>query len=106
MRASWDVDGPDAAGVHVVVRDEIDLDVAEDFRRDIGRWLADGHAVDLDLGAVTFMDSAGLRSLMRLHLDHGGAMRIGRVSDTVARLFDVAGVSALLRGPGGDAGHG
>lgn len=106
MRGSWQADELEGPGRRVVVRGDIDLDVAEAFHDDVARWL-DGGPVAVDLTDVTFMDSAGLRSLMRLHLVHGPAMQVGRVSDTVARLFEMAGVAALLGLHGGrDGGDG
>ena len=57
---------------------------------------ASGRTLGIDLSRVGFMDSAGLRSLMRLHLDHAGAVAISKVSPPVARLFEVAGVAEWL----------
>jgi anti-sigma B factor antagonist len=58
-----------------------------------------GHAVAVDLAEVTFMDSTGLTALMDAHLaarDNGWVFEIRRASPAVRRVFELAGVNALL----------
>lgn len=45
----------------------------------------------LDLGAVGFIDSGGLRSLLQLHITHqrGGGLRLRNLSDPAALLLEV-----------------
>jgi anti-anti-sigma factor len=80
--------------------------VEDALRLDLERFLDRGRPVRVDLRGVTFMDSAGLRSLMRLHLAHGAALQIDGVSEPVGRLFAVAGIGHVLMGSAGGATHG
>ncbi|WP_432984444.1 STAS domain-containing protein [Dactylosporangium sp. CA-233914] len=48
--------------------------------------------VDLDLTAVTFMDSTGLQVLVAADTDVGGGLRITGASPTVYRLLELTGV--------------
>jgi anti-sigma B factor antagonist len=63
------------------------------------RFRRQGHAVTVDLAEVTFMDSTGLTTLMDAHLAaraNGWTFGIRRASRAVRRVFDLAGVDALL----------
>ena len=56
--------------------------------------------LDLDLGEVTFMDSTGLRSLLRIHRicdAAGGQLRLHEVPPQVAHVLTVTGLDQLLR---------
>lgn len=48
--------------------------------------------VDLDLTAVTFMDSTGLQVLVAANTDVGGGLRITGTSPAVHRLLQLTGV--------------
>lgn len=108
MDVRWSV-GTGADGTtEVVVRGDVDMAVEDALHAALHECITaeaeHGRTVRIDLGDVGFMDSAGLRSLMRLHLEHGDAIVISRVSGPVARLFEVAGVADwLLRARSGDA---
>jgi anti-anti-sigma factor len=55
--------------------------------------------LDLDLGAVEFIDSAGLGGVLRARracADAGVALRADNASPAVARLVELAGVADLL----------
>ncbi|MDI2130920.1 STAS domain-containing protein [Yinghuangia seranimata] len=57
------------------------------------------HHVVLDMHAVEFMDSTGLRVLLGLSRrlrTHGGTLRLAGVSDLVSRLLDITQVGPLL----------
>ena len=63
------------------------------------RLRSQGHAVALDLAAVTFMDSTGLTTLMDAQLaarENGWRFEIQRASPAVRRVFELAGVGRLL----------
>jgi anti-sigma B factor antagonist len=63
------------------------------------RFCRQGHAVAVDLAEVTFMDSTGLTTLMDAHIaarENGWSFEIRRASPAVRRVFDLAGVNALL----------
>jgi anti-anti-sigma factor len=60
--------------------------------------------VELDLEGVTFLDSVGVRALMRGHRDvtaHGVHMRIVRMSPTVREKLNRFAVLELLTGEAG-----
>jgi len=82
----------------VRISGEVDLTnadtVTEAFRAlaDVGE-----RNVDLDFGAVTFMDSTGIRALLEgLHC--GLDLRVVAASERVRRVLEIAGVDALLNG--------
>ena len=52
--------------------------------------------LEIDLTNVDFMDSAGLRTLMRLRHDFAERIQVVAVSAAVRRLFAVAGVTEWL----------
>jgi anti-anti-sigma factor len=84
----------------ITVRGDIDLATAEDLLQRL--VLLAGPAtgpVALDLSEVTFIDCAGLRSLIALDRHaraSGGSVRVAAASLPVARLFELV---ALHRGP-------
>jgi anti-anti-sigma factor len=60
---------------------------------------ADASAVDLDLGDVGFIDSTGLRSLLRIgnhSLRAGGRLRMRRASAPVRQAIEWGGLERLL----------
>ena len=77
------------------VHGEIDEHVADDFLA----ALDDPAVTAVDLTAVTFIDSSGLRSLLiarAARLEDGTTLTICGVSPAVARLLDVAGLRDVL----------
>ena len=99
MAAKWTV-RPDGDGARrVVVAGELDLSDEESFVADVGALTDDGHeTVLLDLDAVEFIDSSGVRALLRLHADHPRRVRLVAVSDVVNRVLRIAGLTDLLDG--------
>jgi anti-anti-sigma factor len=95
-RFSLVVDERDDALV-VTVSGDVDLDTSDEFGRALGSSAA--ALVDVDLADVTYMDSAGLRSLLTARADveqRGGRLRVVGVSSIVSRLFEIAGVADLF----------
>ena len=82
---------------HLVLSGEIDLSVAPTLREsgtEMAKLVAPGR-LEADLGAVTFIDSSGLGALIALRnaaRQCGAELVLVRVSDTVARFFELAGV--------------
>jgi len=82
----------------VRISGEVDLTnastVTEAFRAlaDVGE-----RNVDLDFGAVTFMDSTGIRALLE-GLRSGLDLRVVAASERVRRVLEIAGVDTLLNG--------
>lgn len=81
----------------VRVQGELDLSTAELLRRRIGRArrASDDARVVIDLGGVTFVDSAGLCELVRPAVA-GCVVTLVRPSDAVRRLIRLAGVEQLF----------
>jgi anti-sigma B factor antagonist len=50
----------------------------------------------LDLSEVEFIDSSGLRALLKIHNRHGAKIRLGPVSAAVERLLDLTGTAELF----------
>jgi anti-sigma B factor antagonist len=109
MNARWTIDRARDGTTEVAVSGDVDMAVEHDLHAAVRECaqaaVRDGRRVRIDLGGVEFMDSAGLRSLMRLHMEHGDVVSIGSVSGQVARLFEIAGVSDLLMSTGSSGGH-
>jgi anti-sigma B factor antagonist len=79
---------------------ELDLASAGVLDTAIAELCADGSKrITLELGALEFMDSTGLRSVLvgrELCEVNGCELLIGDLSRQVERLFDVSGVAAEL----------
>ena len=73
--------------------DRCAMATAETVRRIAGIDLT--HSVDLDLTEVTFIDSIGLRELLRLR-QVLPMVRIVAVNSRLRRMFDITGTSELL----------
>ena len=56
---------------------------------------ADGQDFAIDLSGLTFVDSSGLRAMLRIRGEHHGA-RFVRPTATIARLLDVTGMAEIL----------
>lgn len=57
-------------------------------------------SIDLDLSAVTFLDSSGLRTLVAQHAareEQGGALVLRSPSPSVVKLLDITGLTDHLR---------
>ena len=83
----------------LVVHGELDIATAPELVEMLHRLRHHGHAVQLDLAEVTFMDSTGLTTLMDTQLAaeaNGWSFSIRRPSHAVRRVFELAGVTHLL----------
>jgi len=84
---------------------ELDLAAAPEVTKVLDEVAVRSTAVLLDIEAVTFMDSAGLRSVLvceRICREAGAAFRLTPGSPRIRRLFGVAGLLDWL--PATDAG--
>ena len=73
---------------------------AEKFERAVERAIEGSPDVILDLGGVRFIDSTGLRSLLRvanLSRGVGGELRLQRSSTSVQRAIEWGGLDHRLR---------
>jgi anti-sigma B factor antagonist len=83
----------------LVLHGELDIATAPELVGMLHRLRRQGHAVELDLAEVTFMDSTGLTTLMDAHLAaqrNGWSFSVRRTSPAVRRVFDLAGATRLL----------
>lgn len=83
----------------VIVQGELDVATAPELGDLLRRLLLSGHAVRLDLGDVTFMDSNGLTILMDAHVDAttgNASFSVVRASPPVRRVVALAGAERLL----------
>jgi anti-anti-sigma factor len=83
----------------LVLHGELDIATAPELVGMLHRLRRQGHAVELDLAEVTFMDSTGLSTLMDAHLaaqGNGWSFSVRRSSPAVRRVFELAGVTRLL----------
>ena len=87
-------EGPD--GVVVTAIGEIDAATSETLESAITEAARAGLPVDVDLGAVSFIDSSGLRSLIVAQRDLGERLKVVAASDVVVRLFEVTGLTEAL----------
>lgn len=91
-------DGRDGERV-IRLRGELDIESAPDLERVLLRSRPAGQRVVLDLAELQFMDSTGLRVLLRARVaaDEGRwEIRLRNVPPTIRRLFDMTGVHAAL----------
>jgi anti-sigma B factor antagonist len=95
-KGSLHVTRSDRPGGQVLLRiaGEVDLASAPAFRAGLSAAIDDAHGcVFLDLGDVTFMDSAGIEELVRAREDAGGRLRVCALHPSVRRVLEM---TALL----------
>ncbi len=83
----------------LVLYGELDIATAPELVEMLQRLRRQGHAVELDLGEVTFMDSTGLTALIDAYVaaqSNGWSFSVRRASPAVRRVFELAGVERLL----------
>lgn len=84
----------------VVLGGELDLLGGDAVEAAVAALVADGAStISVDAGGVTFLDSSGLGGLLAARtvaVEAGGELRLGPVTDTVARVIELAGVWHLL----------
>ena len=98
MDPRFDLAREDGAAVLRITGD-LDIAVEDDAVNAVAAVLATAPApahLVLDLSAVEFMDSSGLRALLRIHNRHGEQVRLGPVSAVVERLLELTGTTDLF----------
>jgi anti-anti-sigma factor len=84
----------------VLIRGELDLATAPDLDKVVNERLDAGDEVVVDVRELDFMDSSGLRVLVRAHArtEGDGHFRIVRPTPggPIARIFAIAGVESQL----------
>jgi anti-anti-sigma factor len=85
----------------VAARGELDLATAPEFEDAIAGAISAGRHVVLDLRALEFMDSSGVRVLVTAHtgaLEAGGRLSVapGAADGPIARILGVSGLDSVL----------
>lgn len=84
----------------VVLSGDLDLAGGDAVEAAVAALVADGvNDVSVQAEGVSFMDSSGLGGLLAARamvIEANGEFRFGPMTDTVARVIDLAGVSDLL----------
>jgi anti-anti-sigma factor len=97
-RFAFEVAG-DGGRVVVAVSGDLDLASADRLWEELDRRIVPGAAVTVDCSGLAFVDSMGLRTLIRAHhraADAGAAFGLSGVPEAVSRVLDLAGVSDLF----------
>ncbi len=89
--------------MRVALAGEVDLAVADDLQGWLSAAAAEhpGLPLEVDMAAVTFIDSSGIRAFVRARNDAVGAgrgMRLVNTAGMALRVLQVAGVYAHLSG--------
>jgi len=98
MAARWTIEHTDdPQWRRVVVAGQFDLAAEESFVRDVGAVL-DGAVTSalLDFVDVDFIDSSGVRAILRLRAAHPGEVHLAEVSPAVERVLRIAGIADLV----------
>src|SRR5947199_10737853 len=84
--------------VRMLVQGEIDLADERPLIDDVDAVMdgSDDVVVELDLAAVDFIDSSGLRALLLLRRAHGERVLVGARSAPVHRVLELAGRAELF----------
>jgi anti-anti-sigma factor len=94
------ISGDPATGTQlVVVAGELDLAAADEFWTALEPVLQPGSSVVVDCAALTFLDSAGIRMMLRGTQrigELGGGWRLTAVQPPVLRVLELAGLTDLL----------
>ena len=85
------------AGLLIVVEGRIDGATAEGFRNDVLSKVGDeGQPVVLDLAAVVFVSSAGLRALLQITKSMNHGIRLCCLRPEVMGVFSMSGFDRIL----------
>jgi anti-sigma B factor antagonist len=106
-RSPFLVSPTSADEVTVFLRGEIDMEVERLFVAAIEQAVAlRPRLLLLDVASVTFMDSTGLRAVVRAEqaLGVGASVRVGGASQTLRRLFAITGLERFLVADGDQPG--
>jgi anti-sigma B factor antagonist len=84
----------------VVLKGELDMATAPELSQRLEELVATGqHEVTLDLGGLEFMDSQGIKALLKARetlRSHGGGLRVRAPQPLVARVLETTGLLTML----------
>jgi anti-anti-sigma factor len=102
MVATWSVERLDTSTVRVAVAGQFDMASEEAFVSSVDQLFNGGQQtlVQLDFAAVDFIDSSGVRAILRLCEGHRNAVTVVRPSEPVTRVLRIAGITDLISGDG------
>lgn len=93
---------PQEGRARYALKGELDMAAGEPLVRRVTELAATAPGpIEIDMSEVSFIDSSGIRALLRLHeaaVSSGRAMRVCNLSPDVRRLLDMIGVTELLAG--------
>ena len=94
MGVTWSVERLPPDGCRVAVSGSVDLGAEQPVVDAVQSVINGGdHATCvLDLAGVSFIDSSGVRALMRLARSYGPRFSVGAVSEPVQRVLEISGV--------------
>jgi anti-sigma B factor antagonist len=85
----------------VMIAGELDVEAAGSLDRELDALIAAGaRFIVLDLGGVTFLDSSGIRSVVRAAravADRGGRLTCAGLSGAASRVLEISGLLEHLR---------
>ena len=97
---SLEVDRPEPGVVLLRARGDLDAYTAPGLRAQLHEATSgEAELIVVDLAEITFIDSAGLGTLVGAHrrmLERGGRLRVVRPPTLVARAFEVTGLDTVL----------
>ncbi len=98
MGATWSVEHLPDGNVRVQVHGEVDLAAEASLVEQVNALAESERAavILLDLSAVEFLDSSGIRALLRIQREQGDRVRLVAVSRPVRRVLDIAGLGPDL----------
>ena len=83
----------------VVPEGRIDTQTAPEFEQKLSEELGDATELQIDLGQVNYISSAGLRVLLAYTQEmdeRGGTIKASNVNDIVRKIFDLTGFLDIL----------
>ena len=96
MQTTWElVESGDE--IAIVVHGDVDIATEKPLIADVERHITTTtERVRFDLSDVQFIDSAGVRLLLRLRQRHGDRVCVSAASPPVERIFSIAGIDDLF----------
>jgi anti-sigma B factor antagonist len=94
-----DTDRGEDGVVRIHLAGELDVATAPLLERALQQEAEAGGTVKVDLAGLVFMDSTGMRAILEAHrsaTNDGWALRLGRASDSVQRVFAMSGMEKVL----------